>query len=162
MLAVAEFLDLNTIKIVTVDRPGVGVGSHHGYALLVVAVVGLVMAVGAWRGSRPAAVAVAFLGAVALAIVLVVDLPDVDATGTYGVNFDQARAVAAAGFKLSSAGAVLLLVAGVAGAARRSVRAPASDATAAETARRRGRSGVVLRAGPTNAGPPPFDYRRAL
>jgi hypothetical protein len=113
LLGVAEFMDLNHIEIVTVTRDGVGVGSHHGYALLIIAVVGAAMAVGAWRGARPAALAVAVLGVAALVIVLVVDAPDVDATGLYGRNYEQARAVADTGFRLESVGAVLLLLSGV-------------------------------------------------
>ena len=56
------------------------------------------MAFGAWRGSRPAAFAVAVLGLAALLIVLLVDLPDVDATGLYGRDYEQAEASAATGF----------------------------------------------------------------
>jgi len=113
LLAVAEFTDLNTIRIVTVEREGVGTGSHHGYALLIIAVFAAIMAVGAWRGSRPAAIAVAALGLAALLVVLIVDAPDVEATGLYGRNYEQARAVAAIGFKLETAGSILLLFAGV-------------------------------------------------
>jgi hypothetical protein len=113
LLAVAEFTDLNHIVIVTVTKPGVGVGGHHGYALLIIAVVAAVMALGAWRGSRPAAIAVAALGIAALLIVLLVDAPDVDATGLYGRNYEQARAVADTGFRLETVGAILLLFSGV-------------------------------------------------
>jgi hypothetical protein len=113
VLGVAEFTDLNHIEILTVTRAGNGVGSHHGYALLIIGVVAAVMAVGAWRGSRPAAFAVAALGLAALLIVLIVDAPDVDATGLYGRNYEQARAVADTGFRLETIGAILLLFAGV-------------------------------------------------
>jgi hypothetical protein len=113
LLAVAEFTDLNHIEILTVTRSGVGVGGHHGYALLIIGVVAAAMALGAWRGSRPAAFAVAVLGVAALLIVLIVDAPDVDATGLYGRNYEQARAVADTGFRLETIGAILLLFAGV-------------------------------------------------
>jgi hypothetical protein len=113
LLGVAEFLELNHIDIITVRKDGVGVGGHHGYALLVIAVAGVLMALGAWRGSRPAAVALAVLGVAALVIVLVVDLPDVDATGLYGRNYEQATAKASVGFRVEAVGAVLLLFAGV-------------------------------------------------
>ena len=113
LLAVAEFTDLNHIEILTVTRKGVGVGSHHGYALLIIAVFAAAMAVGAWRGARPSALAVAALGAAALIIVLVVDAPDVDATGLYGRNYEQAKAVADTGFRLETVGAILLLFTGV-------------------------------------------------
>ena len=113
LLVLAEFGDLNHIHIVTVSRSGVRVGSHHGYALLILGVVAGVMGFGAWRGSRPAALAVAVLGLVALLIVVLVDLPDVDATGLYGRDYEQASASASAGFKLEAAGAILLLFTGV-------------------------------------------------
>ena len=124
LLAVAEFTDLNEIRIVTVTEEGVGVGPHHGYALLIIAVAAAVMAYGAYRGSRPAGVALAALGAAALIVVLVVDLPDVDATGLYGRDYEQAESQAAIGFYLETAGAILLLVAGVLTA----VLAPAAPA----------------------------------
>ncbi len=113
LLLIAEFGDLNQIEILTVTKAGVGVGGHHGYALAVIAAVAAVMGFGAWRGSAPAAYAVAVLGIAALAIVLLVDLPDVDATGLYGRDYEQAKATSAAGFKLEAAGAILLLFSGV-------------------------------------------------
>src|SRR3954451_20221715 len=85
LLAVAEFTDLYSIRIITVTRDTGSVGSHHGYALLVLALVAAAMAVGATRGgSRPAAYALLVLAVVALVIVLAVDLPAVDETGIYG------------------------------------------------------------------------------
>lgn len=114
LLAVAEFTDLNEIRIVTVTREGIGTGSNHGYALLIIALAGAVMAFGAFRGSRPAAIALAVLGAAALLVVLIVDLPDINATGLYGRDYEQAEAQAAIGFYLETAGAILLLLAGVA------------------------------------------------
>jgi hypothetical protein len=134
LLVVAEFSDLNTIRILTVDRHGVGVGSHHGYALLIIGVVAIVMALGAWRGSRPAAFAVAALGVVALAIVLIVDLPDVHATGLYGRDYEQAKSVAASGFKLAAAGSVLLLLAGVLTVFAGVIRRPATASSSPEQA----------------------------
>ncbi|MEJ7894635.1 MAG: hypothetical protein WKF94_18540 [Solirubrobacteraceae bacterium] len=113
LLAIAEFTDLNEIRIITVTEEGVGVGSHHGYALLIIALASAVMALGAYRGSRPAAFALAALGVAALIVVLAVDLPDVDATGLYGRDYEQAESQAAIGFYLETAGAILLLVAGV-------------------------------------------------
>ncbi len=136
LLAVAEFMDLNRIQILTVERKGVGVGSHHGYALLVIAIVAAVMAVGAWRGSRPAALSVAALAIAALLIVLIVDAPDVDATGLYGRNYEQARAVADTGFRVETVGAVLLLFAGVI----TSVLGPTAGISGPAGRRRQGRS----------------------
>jgi hypothetical protein len=114
LLVIAEFGDLNEIRIGAVVRAGQGVGDNHGHALLIVAAVAAVMALGAWRtGSRPAAIAVAVLGAVAVFVVLAVDGPDVDQTGVFGRNYEDVEAGAADGFRIAAVGAVLLLFAGV-------------------------------------------------
>ena len=71
-LIVAEFLTLREIKAVTAVPAGgiTKVGAHHGYALALVAVASVPMALGAARGgSRPAAIAVTALGLVAIAVV---------------------------------------------------------------------------------------------
>jgi hypothetical protein len=136
LLVVAEFTDLYSIHVITVTVKSATVGSHHGYALLVIALAGAAMAFGATAGgARPAALALLALGVVALLVALVVDLPVVDDTGLYGRDFDQARAQAEIGFKLETAGAVLLvvsaaaiLVAGSRRAAARTLR-PASRRT---------------------------------
>jgi hypothetical protein len=112
LLAIAEFSHLNHIQILTVRRHGLRVGPHHGYALLIIAVAAALMAAGAWRGSRPAAFAVAALGIAALLIVILVDLPDVDATGLFGRDYEQAKAVADIGYRLELVGSILLLFAG--------------------------------------------------
>lgn len=114
LLVVAEFGDLNHVRILAVSRPGIGLGGHHGFAQLVVALLAAVMALGAWRGSRPAAAAVVLLGVVSVLIVLAVDLPDLDATGAYGRNYEGARAEVSWGFRLQVIGAVALLLAGAA------------------------------------------------
>jgi hypothetical protein len=116
LLVVAELTTLREIKAVTVVPEG-GLtkgGDHHGYALGVIAVAAAVMGFGAIRGgSRPAALAIAVLGAVALAIVLLIDLPALDDTGLIGRNYDLAEAHPATGFWLELAGAALLLVSGL-------------------------------------------------
>lgn len=114
LLAVAEFTDLYSIHVITVTVKSATVGSHHGYALLVIALAAAAMAFGAARGgSRPAAVALLALAVAALVIALAIDLPVVDDTGLYGRDFEQARAQAEIGFKIETAGAIVLLVAAV-------------------------------------------------
>jgi hypothetical protein len=116
-LIVAEFLTLREIKAVTAVPAGgiTKAGAHHGYALALIGVAALPMAVGAVRGgSRPAAVAVTALGAVALLIVLVVDLPSLDDTGIIGRTYDLAKAHPGAGFWLELIGGVGLLGGGLA------------------------------------------------
>ena len=137
-LIVAEFLTLREIKAVTAVPAGgiTKAGAHHGYALAVVGVAALPMAVGAARGgSRPAAVAVTVLGAVALLIVLVADLPALNEEGIIGRTYDQAKAHPGAGFWVELVGALGLLGGGLAVLRRtagtlrpRRRRAPATEA----------------------------------
>ena len=115
LMIVAEFTTLYEIKVVTAVPSGGSerAGSHHGYALLVIGLFAGVLAYGAARGgSRPAALALLFLGVGALFVCLAIDLPDVDETGLIGERYDQAEARPQAGFYLETAGAVLLLVGG--------------------------------------------------
>src|SRR3954453_8912535 len=65
---------------------------RHGPALLVVAAFALVMLVGAFRGARPAMVAVAVCGLVALVIAVAFDAPHLDDTGQVGELYSHASA----------------------------------------------------------------------
>ena len=133
-LVVSEFLVFREIVAVTAVPPGGTTtgGSHHGYALAVVGVASLPMAVGAvLGGSRPAAAALVVLGALALAIVLLVDLPSLNETGLIGRTYDLAEARPALGFWLELAGATVLFGAGLALLRRRVL-------AARDEARRRG------------------------
>ena len=117
LLIVAEFMTLYEIRAVTAVPEGgeASVGGHHAYALLIVGVVLVPMAVGAvLGGSRPAAIAVLVLALVAAGIVAVVDLPDLNETGLIGRNYDEAQARPRAGFFVESLGATLVLVGAVA------------------------------------------------
>jgi hypothetical protein len=114
-LAAGEFLTFRVIRAVTAVPPGGTTtgGAHHGYALAVVAVAVLPMAWGATiGGSRPAAAALTVLGAVALAIVLAVDMPTLDDTGLIGQSYDLAAAHPATGFWVQLAAAAALLMCG--------------------------------------------------
>jgi hypothetical protein len=95
---------------------------RHGPALLVVAGFGLVMAVGAFRGARPAMAAVFVCGAVALVIALALDVPHLDDTGQVGRLYADASAGPSGGFWLELCGGALLALggAGVLLVARRS------------------------------------------
>lgn len=116
LLAIAEFSTLYEVVVVTaVPRGGhFGTGGHHGYALLLIALLALVMAWGAVAGgSRPAAFALVVLGAAALFVVLAVDLPDVHDEGLLAETYEDAKASPRSGFYLEAIGAVLVLLAGV-------------------------------------------------
>ena len=116
VLVVAEFSTLYDVVIGSLETPrrSVGVGENHAYALLVVALVSVPMALGAARGARPPAFALVALGAVALFIALAVDLPETRQSGRLAesVAFEDAQAQVATGFYLETLGAVVLLFAG--------------------------------------------------
>ena len=113
LLVAAEFSTLYDIRVVTAVPEGgrFGAGAHHGYALGVIGIAIAVMAFGAvLGGSRPAGVAVMVLALAALAIALLVDLPDVHETGLIGRTYDAAKAEPRAGFYLEIAGGCAALV----------------------------------------------------
>ena len=115
LLLAAEFATLYDVRVVTAVPEGgsFSAGGHHGYAQAVIAVGIVVMAIGAViGGSRPAAVAVLVLAAGALAIALLVDLPDVHETGLIGRTYDAAVAEPRAGLYLEIAGGCAALVGG--------------------------------------------------
>jgi uncharacterized membrane protein len=90
---------------------------HHG-AILVLAVAAIVaLAVAVMTGSKPAAVAVAVCGVIALLIFLVNDLPDANKIGTLDdarESFVDAKAMPQEGFWFMLAGALLLSLCGTA------------------------------------------------
>ena len=116
LLVVAEFTTLFEVTVGSLEvvrRSATG-GENHGYALLVVAVVAAVMALLAARGARPPALALVALGVVALAIALVVDLPDTRGSGGLpeSLAYENAQARAGAGLGLEITAGVLLVAAG--------------------------------------------------
>jgi hypothetical protein len=86
---------------------------RHSVVFLLLAIPVLVMAFGAGPGrSRPAAVALVALGAVALGIALLSDLPASDETGAIGRNFEGATAAAGAGLWVEIVAGALAVFAG--------------------------------------------------
>ena len=95
-----------------------GGSERHGNALLVLAVfaIGAVL-VAVFAASKPAAIAVAAAGGVALLVFLLVDLPDANAVGTLNdarQSYFDAEAVPQSGFFLEMIGALMLTITGVA------------------------------------------------
>ena len=116
MLAVSEFLPLYEVVIggletMTRSEPG---WQNHGFAMALLALAAVPMLLGARRGARPAMAAVAALGAVAILIVLTVDLPAVraDAELRESTAYEDVKAKAATGFYVETLGGVLLLASG--------------------------------------------------
>jgi hypothetical protein len=89
-------------------------GEHHGYALLILGVIVLLMTWGAAVGrSRPAGVALLVLGLAGLAIAFGVDAPDVHKTGVIGQRFAEAEAKPGLGFYFEIVGSGLVVAAGL-------------------------------------------------
>jgi hypothetical protein len=115
-LVVAEFLTFREIVAVTVVPEGGRTtgGAHHGYALALIGLASLPMSYGAVvGGSRPASAALAVLGALALAIAALVDLPTLDDTGLIGRTYDLAEANPGPGFWIEILAAAVLLAGGL-------------------------------------------------
>ena len=115
LLVVAEFSTLYEIKVITVVKEATDGREHHGTALLVIAVAAAFMAYGGiLGGARPAQFGLLALAIAALAVVLLIDYPDVNDEGFIGEAFERAKAEPQTGFYLESLGAVLLLLSAVA------------------------------------------------
>src|SRR5205085_7677734 len=101
--------------VATSSQPikSVTAGSNHGYAIGLLAVIaaGLTFAV-VRAGSRPALLAIGVIGAVGLAIALIIDLHDAHATGLSGsaaTHYVNASSTPSAGMYMETLGAVLLI-----------------------------------------------------
>lgn len=118
LLVGAEFSPVYRVVVGTleIERRSVQGADNHSYALLIVAALALPMALGALRGSRPAALALVALGATAVFVAVAIDLPDSRAAGRLpeSVSFEDARARPARGLYGELLGGTLLAVAGLA------------------------------------------------
>jgi hypothetical protein len=116
-LLLASFQTVIEIKVGTTTRlPGrdthLSGWDRHGPALLIIGLFAAAMAVGAFRGARPAMLALAALGLAALLIAVIGDVPDLNETGFIGEVYEDAAAGPEAGFYLETLGGVLLLASG--------------------------------------------------
>jgi hypothetical protein len=132
LLVVAEFSNLRHTSVVTAtcqDLAGSArrkcsstAGEHHGYALIPIAALVLVMAWGAAVGrARAAALALLALGAVVVVIALAVDLPDTRKAGVLAEDFSGAKEHAGPAIVLELGGAAAAIGAGLVGLRRRRV-----------------------------------------
>jgi hypothetical protein len=119
LLVVAEFTSLFEVRTAgTGGMRAVGTGSHHGYALVPIALLTIAFGYAAFAaGSRPALVGLGALGAIALLIALLGDLPDASASGIVltASHYVDARSSPSAGFFMETLGAVLLIITSAAG-----------------------------------------------
>jgi hypothetical protein len=115
VLIAAEFTTLYSVHVIGRVRPAgsVATGSHHGYALIPVALLVVILSLAVRRGAgRPTLLALGALAVIALVIALLVDLPAAHRTGLVaaGGHFDVGTARPAVGFYLETLGAILLLI----------------------------------------------------
>ncbi len=120
LLLVAEFTTLFEVHTAqaTATVRSVGTGSHHGYALVPIALLAAAFGCAVWAAaSRPALVAIGALGVLALVIALLGDLPDTNASGLVlsASHYTTANSTPSAGFYMETLGAVVLLITSVSG-----------------------------------------------
>jgi hypothetical protein len=118
LLVLSTFTPVVEIRVLTTsDLAGqdtrISGGELHGVALLLIAVLALVALAGALRGARPAMIALAAAGALALGLVLVLDVPRLDDTGQIALLYENVSAATSTGFYYETVGAALVLLAGV-------------------------------------------------
>lgn len=133
LLVAAEFVPLLHVRTLAAHPRLVRTvqgGPHHGWALLVLAVLAAGLTVLAARGeARAPWILIAVLALGALGIAVFADLPDAHATGLVGssaTGLSAAEAHAAVGLYLETLGAVALLLAGTIGATLRHRRTPSN------------------------------------
>src|SRR4051812_16603797 len=124
LMIAAEFSTLRSVKVLTASCSDLADpslrgscvthgGEEHSYALVLLGVVSLLMAWGAAVGrSRPAAGALALLGAAVVVIALATDVPDIHKTGVLGDRFESAHATAGPALWMELAGGTLVFAAG--------------------------------------------------
>ncbi len=121
LLLVAEFTPLLDVRSSASNHviKTVTTGAHHSYALVPVALLAAALAIGIWQTrSRQALLATGALGLVVLAIALLGDLPDAQATGLIGsasTRFATASSSPSVGLYLETLGAFVLLITAAAG-----------------------------------------------
>jgi hypothetical protein len=122
LLAIAEFTPLIEVRTIAAQPRLVKTlqtGPHHGWAVLVIAVLAALLSLQAWRtGGRAALALLGIAGLGALAVALFIDLPDVHSTGLVGspaTGLVNAQAHPAVGLYLETLGAVVLLVSAATG-----------------------------------------------
>lgn len=118
LLVLSTFTTVVEIQVLTTsDLAGqdtqISGGDLHGVTLVLVAAFALLMLAGALRGARPAMVALAATGLLALGLVAVLDVPELDNTGQVALSYEDVSAGASTGFYYETLGAVLVLLAGV-------------------------------------------------
>ena len=111
-LIVADLLPLYEIRIGKVVVSRVSGHGQHAFALLLLGVAALAMLFGALRGAAPATLALATIGVAAVIAGPVADTHDVSSSGLIGDTYAGAAAHARIGYRLETAGSILVLLSG--------------------------------------------------
>jgi hypothetical protein len=112
LVAVSTFLDVLEVTTGQTTLDTASFASGRKVAMLLLAALGIAMALGALRGARPAMAAMVLLGAIVLLLALTIDLPDALDEGLYGERYESAEAKPAAGFYVETLGGMLLVLSG--------------------------------------------------
>ena len=113
LLIVAEFSTLRGVRALQADVLRVSAGGNHGYALIVIALLALPVAVWAvLRRSRLAALGLLIAGAAAAYVILAVDRPVLGSTAPVDQLYASTSAWTGSAIYWESAGAALLLASG--------------------------------------------------
>ena len=117
LLVVSTFSTVVEIRVLTTsDLVGqdtqISGRDLHGIALLLVAGIAALMLLGALRGARPAALALAATGLVALGLIAGLDVPELDDPGRVALLYEDVSAGPAAGLYYEALGGAALLLAG--------------------------------------------------
>jgi hypothetical protein len=124
LMVLAEVTSLYSIDVATAtcsdiadvdlaDKCDTSGGEQHSFALVPLAILTAIMAVGGGLGgSRPAGFALVGVGVIVLLITLLGDLPDTTKTGEVGSNFTSAHAEKGSGFWFELLAGVLAAAAG--------------------------------------------------
>jgi hypothetical protein len=116
LLIAADLSTLVQIKVITVTKATFSGHERHLWAMVILGAFAVPLAYGAARRrSRPAMVALVLVGAAALLITLVHDLPDTRSEGVYGEQYEDAVARPGPGFWMEAGGALLLILSGAGG-----------------------------------------------
>jgi hypothetical protein len=153
-LGISQFFDYHGVAVdapnyagevgSTAPAPIVGTetaGSAHLWVLIPVAVAAIVLIIGAYRGERRLAGAVAICGLLGLAVAVAVDLPQGLDAGRPGLAFSGSQAVLLQGFWAEVAcSAVLMLCGGLLAVYSRGMAVQRRGGSQSAAARRRVRS----------------------
>ena len=116
LLIAADFATLVKINVITVTKATYTGHERHLWSMVILGVFAIPLTIGAARRrARPAMVALILVGACALIITLVHDLPDTRSEGVYGEQYEDAVARPGPGFWMETGGALLLILAGAGG-----------------------------------------------